>query len=79
MRIINELRLIRAIIVGCGESATVYSTTYPVPCEEGKCDCIEPYYENGQMAETLWFNIYKGLTVVTRVNSTFVSEIKYKE
>jgi hypothetical protein len=43
------------------------------------CDSIEPYYENGEMAEVLWFAIIKGKQIIARVNGKFVQRVVYKE
>lgn len=75
--ILNEVTPIKYIIIGCGESASIYSVSVPTT-STSYCDFIEPYTENGPMSEVVWFAIHKDHSVIARINSTFVSEVKYK-
>jgi hypothetical protein len=38
---------------------------------------IEPYYENGEMAEVIWFAVWSGETITARVNGKYVCTVKY--
>lgn len=38
---------------------------------------IEPYEENGQMAPVTWLAVFRGDTVVARLNMAGMTEIRY--
>ena len=40
---------------------------------------IEPYYENGEMAGVVWFNIWKGEFLWQKINSKHVAVVAYKK
>ena len=39
---------------------------------------IRPYYENGQMAAVIWFELQKDGCIEQRVNSAHVRQVIYK-
>lgn len=38
---------------------------------------IEPYQEDGQMAPVTWLRVWKGDTLLARLNTAHVAEIRY--
>ena len=42
-----------------------------------KITAIVPYHENGEMAPVVWFAIYMNEKILNRVNSKFVTTVRY--
>jgi len=45
--------------------------------DQNDITAIVPYYETGEMAYVLWFAVYKGDEIISRVNGKFVWNVNY--
>ncbi len=75
-KIIDDPRPIRAVWFGSRGQDDEEGAKLGFP-QRHPVTKIEPYEENGQMAPVTWLRIWKGETVVARVNVSGVMEIEY--
>ena len=45
--------------------------------DQNDITAIVPYYETGEMGYVLWFAVYKGDEIISRVNGKFVWNVNY--